>query len=209
MCVSHQGILLSNNFEVNSLRLTQSNASFLYLGTAIYVSLMTGLFTKHISPKQDLKKFKIFKVRVKSCFVYCVLCQHSRVCHPHHRSTRDCVHYCRIYIRPSNTSLQCISIEWNAKKILLNTIMTAAYMCCLWKIIDAIAWTWGRGSSNWRENGHGEWRLLVSFDGGYCTGYHCLREIVAWPALKVGNGQCKAQYGRNCKSGQKAWTILY
>ena len=49
----------------------------------------------------------------------------------------------------------------------------------------------------------------MSFDGGDCTGYHCLRETVAWPALKVGNGQYKAQYGRNCKSGQKAWNTLY
>ena len=50
----------------------------------------------------------------------------------------------------------------------------------------------------------------MSFDGGYCTGYHYLRETVSWPTLlKVGNGQYKAQYGRNCKSGQKAWTILY
>ena len=24
--------------------------------------------------------------------------------------------------------------------------------------------------------------LLVSFDDGYCTGYHCLRKTEAWPA---------------------------
>jgi hypothetical protein len=32
-------------------------------------------------------------------------------------------------------------------------------------------------------NGHGERRLFLSFVELYCTGYHCVRKTVAWPAI--------------------------
>ena len=38
-------------------------------------------------------------------------------------------------------------------------------------------------------NCHGQGMMLVSFVDGYCTGYHCVRETVAWPA-QIGNKWC-------------------
>ena len=68
-------------------------------------------------------------------------------------------------------------------KILLNIIMTSANTCYSWKIFNAVlVWSQVCWASNWSKNGHGEWRLLVSFHGGYCTGYNCLRKTEAWPA---------------------------
>ena len=61
--------------------------------------------------KQDLKRFEIFKSE-SSLVLYTVYCaKTSKYAFSLHCSTGDCVHYCRIHIRPSNTSLQCISIE--------------------------------------------------------------------------------------------------
>ena len=37
--------------------------------------------------------------------------------------------------------------------------------------------------SNLIEFGRGERRLFLSFVVFYCTGYHCLRETVAWPVI--------------------------
>ena len=72
-------------------------------------------------------------------------------------------------------------------KMLWNLIMTAAnisHLCT--SIFHVIAWSQGCCCSKWRDNGHGEKRLLVSFVDGYCSGYYCLRETVAWPAQKIG-----------------------
>jgi hypothetical protein len=69
-------------------------------------------------------------------------------------------------------------------KMLQKIIMTAANIDHLCNIFDAIAWSRVWCCSKGQDNGHGERRLLVSFVDWYFTGYHCLRETVAWPALK-------------------------
>ena len=56
-------------------------------------------------------------------------------------------------------------------KMMLNTIMTAANTCYSWKIFNAVVWIQVCWASNGRDNGHGEWGLLVSFVDGYCTAY--------------------------------------
>ena len=78
------------------------------------------------------------QISVKPCFLlYCVLCQNTRVCRrPRHCITSECVQYCQIYIWSSYTSFFAFQLNGMWNKILLNTIMTAAYMCCYeWKLM--------------------------------------------------------------------------
>ena len=84
--------------------------------------------------------------------LFCILCAvpNTQVHSPRHCIRSECVQYCQIHIWSSNTSFFAFQLNEMWNKILLNTIMTAANMCCLWKKIDAIAWTWGCGSSKWR-----------------------------------------------------------
>jgi hypothetical protein len=146
-----------------------------------------------------------FQVRVESCFLYCVMCQNIQVHCQCHCCTRDCVHHCRNHIWPSNSSFQ-FNEEQN--KMMLSTIMMADNTCYSWKIFNAVVWIWVCWASNWRDHGHGEWRLLVSFVVGYCTGYHCLHETVAWPARK-GDIVIKCKlYRWYCTKQQNTWVIL-
>jgi hypothetical protein len=43
----------------------------------------------------------------------------------------------------------------------------------------------------------------------HTTGYDTFSGRAAMQAQRIGNGWYRNQYGLYCKSGQKAWTILY
>ena len=117
--------------------------------------------------------------------------------------------YCWIHIWPSNTSLHAFQLNEEQTKMLWKIIMTAAKISHLCSMFDATVWSRDCCCSKWQDNGHGDRRLLVSFVNGFCTGYHCLRETVAWLAQKIGDGWYKAQHGLNSKSGQMMWIFLY
>jgi len=102
-----------------------------------------------------------------------------------HCSTSFGVQYCQKMLANIKTHhLSAWQFNGKRHKILPNIIMTAANVCSSCTILDAIAWRRGCSWWLWRDNGHGERTLLVSFDGQYAMGYHCLRETVAWPALQ-------------------------
>ena len=95
---------------------------------------------------------------------------------------------CNTVRKCMQTSKHIILSAWqfNGKrhKIPPNIIMTVANVCSPCTILDDIAWRRGCTWWRWRNNGHGERTMLVSFDDQYAMGYHCLRKTVAWPALQ-------------------------
>ncbi len=102
-----------------------------------------------------------------------------------HCSTSFGVYYCqKMHANIETHHLSAWQFNGKRHKIPPNIIMTAANVCSSCTILDAIAWMRGCSWWWWRDNGHGERTLLVSFDYQYATGYHCLRENVVWPVLQ-------------------------